>query len=497
MRVKFGIPSEGFGTYGSPDSVEVLEWHVVVGDRVSTDDPLVTIASEKIDTQIDAPVAGRVVQINYDANETWYSAGEEDTPYGRILLPELGIIDTDANDAAEISSEPRPKETPQEKPKEHVSPTRPEPRPTRIHVSPVAQRMLREHEIDLDDVVAWLRPPKDRVNKEDVEAFIRHREAGSLSEKPDVIRAVPAARQKAREAKIDISAIQGSGEYDTITVSDVEKILDAKREAPAEKPVSPDVYHGIAVRRFALSRRREAIAKNMQEAWRMPIAGGSVDVDPASLLQLREKLKGPFERDYGVKLRLEYFIVKACAHLLASEFPILNSCWQEEQRTVLLYQDVNVGITVAMPPEITESGISELAIPVIHTANEKTVAQIANEAHALIAAALAGKPSPGSESGLTFIVNNVGAPVSWRGMDFAGDEYPSPIPAPGTAAILAFGAVRQEWQGPPSHKATEGQGKRMALTIRFDHRVCDGSEPIRFLRALGYLIENPEQILLL
>ncbi len=85
--------------------------------------------------------------------------------------------------------------------------------------------------------------------------------------------------------------------------------------------------------------------------------------------------------------------------------------------------------------------------------------------------------------GATFIVNNTGSPLEWKGMHFSGDEFPGPIFPPETGAILSFGAVRQE-----------ADRKRMRITLCFDHRLCDGYEVKMFLRALQLLIEHPEQI---
>lgn len=232
----------------------------------------------------------------------------------------------------------------------------------------------------------------------------------------------------------------------------------------------------------------------MTEAWHAPHAGPGIDINPVPLLTLREEMKESFERMHGVKLRIDHFFIAACAWLLKqNDFRVLNGYWHEEKEgehireELRLYSHVNIGIAVAIPAEKTHSGRSELVVPSVKLAEMLRFTDIVKEAERLVSEASSGNPKTEDLLDTTFIVNNTGAPVRLSsGKVVPGAEFMDSIFAPNTSAILAFGAARDE-----------NGVKKMRLSLKFDHRVCDGREPTHFVRELQELIEHPEQILVL
>lgn len=351
-----------------------------------------------------------------------------------------------------------------------------------FRATPVARRTAEEHNVSFEAVLRWLGVDDRRVEKEDVLRFVEH-----LRSTPEekTLRAAPATRKLAQKLGIDLRAVAPSGAYGIVTENDV---LSHTAPAPAvEESISSPA--GL-VRPTPL---RAAIAKNLAEAWSsVPIAGDAVEMNAEPLMALYRNSRDLFAELHGTPLRLDHFFVAASAWLLARpEFTILNAKWIVHEESfngpAIAFQDaVNVGIAVAIPPSATKSGYSELVTPVVRNADKRSFPEIAREANRVIGDALAGKPKMQDQAGPTFIANNVGAPIEWMGKRFPGGEIPNPVVPFGVTALAAFGAVRDT-----------PQGKRMVVAFRFDHRICDGYEAIRFLRALQESLEHPETLLFL
>jgi len=351
-----------------------------------------------------------------------------------------------------------------------------------VRVSPLAKMAAKEHGISLQEILAWLPQETKEVNLEHITQFLKNKESRISTQS---IKAAPATRRKARELGIDLSLVSGSGPYGIIRMADVTKAVQKEivtERLPEEKPLTQDNFEVLKP-----SIRRLAIAQNMTKGALEPLVHPAVDADATALVRLRSELKDFFEKNYGLKLRIDHFFVAACAWLLSKkEFRILNSCWHEEndQAEIRIYKHVNIGLAFAIAPERTQSGFSELIVPVVKHAEQLTFVEIVKAVEELIAKERFG---PEDLSDLTFTVNNVGAPGMWRGINIKGVDYPNnPIVPPGTCALLGIGAIREE-----------DEKKKMRLVLGFNHKILDGYEAGLFLGVLRHLIEHPEQILVL
>ena len=296
--------------------------------------------------------------------------------------------------------------------------------------------------------------------------------------------ASPIARKMAADAGVDIGQITGSGPGGRITKKDVESFLKSPRPAPAaasaaqaqpEKAAEPaptPVVVSTEDQNVPLTRMRQIIARRMTESTTtVPQFYVSTEIDMEAAMRLRKDLNAllPEER----KLSVNDLIIKAAAVTLR-EFPNLNASFAGDK--VVRKGHVNIGIAVAL-----EGGLLTV---VIKDADVKPLAQIADEAKAMVGRARANKIQPADIDGSTFSISNLGM--------YKVDHFIA-IVNPPEAAILAVGAVQQV---PVVKNGAIGPGQRMLATISADHRVTDGAEAARYMQALKSKLEEPLRLVL-
>jgi pyruvate dehydrogenase E2 component (dihydrolipoamide acetyltransferase) len=288
-------------------------------------------------------------------------------------------------------------------------------------------------------------------------------------------KASPLARRMAREAKVDLSKIEGTGPGGRIVRKDVEAALSqgpgtaggaAQFPLPTAATVSRDDTTA------PLTRLRQAIARRMSESKSsVPHFYVTHEYAVDSLMDLREQANSVIGG--GEKLSVNDFVVKAAAMCLR-EFPNLNSAYQGDH--VLRRGAVNIGVAVAV-----EGGLLTV---VCRDADQKPVRQISAELKAMASRARSGKVHPDDIEGSTFTVSNLGM--------FDVENF-SAIISPPEAGILAVGSARQI---PVVDKGEIRAGWRMKATIAVDHRVSDGAEAAQFMQALAKYLETPLSLFL-
>ncbi|MDP3769463.1 MAG: 2-oxo acid dehydrogenase subunit E2 [Candidatus Sungbacteria bacterium] len=453
-----------------PTYVEIEEWYVGVGSRIEG----------KADRDTGIMQGNKIVRVNAAKGVVDIIAMNEEigSTLTEIFIPEgkrvridfrneplrLGIIET-----VGVSGKKR-------EGKEIELPARQE-----IELEQPATPLAKELAEDLGIAI----PSRDEIVRVDDVLGILADSCVRLD-----ILAAPATRMLAKNFDVILKDVHGSGIQGLIMPSDVRAMKEehAAPEMKHQRVMEPVTFDDeVEVIRIPVSHL--SMAENLQRAWSAPLASPGIDINPAPMLELRAKMRKRFELVHGVTLRLEYFVTAACAWLLGQEeVKILNARWVDDRENsrIELYKQVNIGIAVAVLPPASRGRFSSLLTPVVKRANEKSFVQIAKEADRIIRDAVEGNGATQDQVGATFIVNNTGSPVHWKWGTAAGDEFPDPIIAPDTAALLAFGAARDG-----------GGEKRMRLRLRFDHRVVNGYEVKLFIRMLQALLEEPEQILTL
>ena len=265
----------------------------------------------------------------------------------------------------------------------------------------------------------------------------------------------------------------GTGPGGRIVRKDIDAVID--RPAVAAQPDASTIVStaiaGDADVQVPLSSIRRITAQRLTESAATPHFYLTVVVDAGVLQKLRAELNAEFS-DTEPKISVTNLLVRACAVTLRTHSDV-NSSWGGDH--LLRHRHANIGCAVA-----TDSG---LLVPVIRDADDKSLTEIAVEAHALVERARAGKLTPAELTGGTFTISNLGM--------YGIDHFIAVINPP-EAAILAVGAVQEE--------AVVRNGRltaatRMKLTLSIDHRVLDGATAAVFLQDLVHLLEHPLRIL--
>lgn len=298
---------------------------------------------------------------------------------------------------------------------------------------------------------------------------------GSLGEEQQVevvrsVLATPAVRALAKQMKVDLSHIKGTGPGGRITREDVESAT-GKLARPA--PADGDSYG--PVERVPLRGIRRTVAKRMAEAAKR-IAEVTIweDADISDLEQVRTKEKKVAE-DKGVRLTYLPFLIKATIAALKSH-PYFNATLDEDAAQIVLKKYYNIGIAVD-----TADG---LMVFVIKNADQKSILDIGRETATLAEQARLRKIDLSDLRGSTFTVTNYGV---------VGASYGTPIINYPEVGILGLGKIED--------RAVVRNGqimirKVMPLSLAFDHRVIDGVDAARFLGVIIQHLEDPNLMLI-
>lgn len=284
------------------------------------------------------------------------------------------------------------------------------------------------------------------------------------------VKASPLVRKIAAERGVSLEGIVGTGPGGRIRVEDLE--ARASSAAPAARPAQAGEEEEERISTIGL--RKAIAAKMVRSATTIPHFTEYGLFDASRLTTLRQRLKG--EPAYArVKLTFLPFFVVALTHAVRA-FPILNSRWDEEGNAIVIRKRVHVGIATD-----TARG---LVVPVVRDAATLSLAQIAAECDRLVTLARDGRLDPGSMTGGSITITNVGAmgPV----------ETGAPIINAPEVCVVGFGAIK-----PRPTVVGDALAVRPGawISISCDHRVVDGATAAQFMGALIHELEEPEGLL--
>lgn len=283
------------------------------------------------------------------------------------------------------------------------------------------------------------------------------------------IKASPYAKKLAKEKGVDLSTVKGSGPHDRILSRDINlgqssgSVCFGKRELPA---FAPGTYE-----EEALSPMRKVIAQRLQQSksW-IPHFYVTQEMNAEPMIQVREQLKAG-----GVKITFNDLVVRATA-LALRDHPEINSGFNSVTQSIIRFKTIDISIAVSVS--------SGLITPIVRHADYKNVGQIAVEVKSLAEKAKSGKLAREEYMGGSFTISNLGM--------FGISEFKGIINPP-QAAILCVGGMEEK------AVIKAGQvvaGKTITMSLSADHRVIDGADGAKFLKALQKLIENPSLLLL-
>lgn len=309
-------------------------------------------------------------------------------------------------------------------------------------------------------VVATWTGPAAAAGVAEGEAAERTRAAPSTGR----IVATPLARRLARQQRIDLARLRGSGPNGRIKAADVESALRAGA-AEAKPPAS--------ARRSAEAGRRPATPMEKIVARRLAAAKQTIphfyvlaEADVSFLLRVRAELNADGK---ATRISVNHFVVAAVGRALA-EMPEMNAVWQDDE--IVTPAGTDVGIAVD-----SERG---LIAPVLRDAGAMSLDALAAAATALVERARQGRLAPADLEGGAISVSNVG---------MHGASHLVPIVNPGQSAILGVGAVKPVFR--PNAAGAPELRQEMGLVLSCDHRVFDGVRAARFLDRITRFLEAP------
>jgi 2-oxoglutarate dehydrogenase dihydrolipoamide succinyltransferase (E2 component) len=417
---------------------EVIEWLKSVGDTVEVDEPLLEIATDKVDTEVPSPEGGTLVEILVEAGDT-VEVGQP-----------IAII---ATGKAASGSAPAPKK---EAPKSETKKAEPAPKaeqpaaaegtePQRVgsdgrFFSPLVRSIAKEEGISQEELESITGSGKDnRVTKDDVMSYLKDRKAGKVK---------PAAKSSA-----------SSGDSGRISAGE----LNIAR---------PD--ENVEV--IKMDRMRKMIAEHMVRSKQTSAHVSTFsDLDVTNIVKWRNANKKKFQEQTGIKLTFTPIFIEAFIKAIG-EFPLLNSSVDGDN--IIVKKDINFGLAVALG----EGGKGGLIVPVIKKAQDLNLVGIAKAVSDLAHKARNKELSPDDLVGGTITLTNYGS---------VGNLMGTPIINQPQVAILGTGVIEKR---PVVMETSQGDmiGIRhmMYLTMSYDHRIIDGAHGGAFTTRVKELLEN-------
>jgi len=280
------------------------------------------------------------------------------------------------------------------------------------------------------------------------------------------------ARKMAEKHGLDLSTIRGTGPEGRITKEDVEQALHQTASLPSDTPEKKDA--GPRLREVVPLRGRKKVAANLLAESLRTMAQMThwEDVDMSQLVDLKESgaLGG---RDSSARITYGDIFVKFTA-LAVREFPLVNASLEDDQ--IKIWEDINIGVAVA-------DG-DDLVVPVIRSADRKTIREIARELEGLAQKARENRLSLEDLTGGTITITNIGA---------FGANPGTPIAYLPQGAIVGFGAITKK---PVVVDDAITIRPIMLLSVTVDHRFITGAVSARFRQRLKALLEDPKRAVL-
>jgi 2-oxoglutarate dehydrogenase E2 component (dihydrolipoamide succinyltransferase) len=404
----------------------ITKWLVKEGDVIAEEDPIVELATDKVDSEIPSPIDGTIEKILFKEGEV--------VPVGEVIA----IVALEGDDAGdEAQKEVQKVEIPEPKAAEEPEPQK-----------PVAEAPVED----------------DRFYS-------------------------PLVRKIAKEENIDgneLSSIKGTGKDGRVTKNDILMHLETRdqqkpqvSDAPAPKaPVSPkpstpapEFKDGDEI--VQMDRMRKLIADHMVASVQTsPHVTSFIEVDMEPIVQWRKKNKEAFMAREKQKLTFTPIFIEAAARALR-DFPGVNASVDGDK--IILRKDVNVGMAAALPN-------GNLIVPVIKQADRMNLAGLAASVNDLAQRSRENKLQPDEISGGTFTITNLGTFGSTTGTPIINQPQVAIL---GIGVIEKKPVVVETELGD-----TIAIRHRCVLSLSYDHRVVDGALGGMFLQRVAQYLEN-------
>jgi 2-oxoglutarate dehydrogenase E2 component (dihydrolipoamide succinyltransferase) len=432
MRIEVKVPQ-------LPESVAeatLVNWHKKAGEAVKRDENLIDVETDKVVLELPAPGDGVLVEI-VKADGSTVTSNDV-----------IAVIDTEAKGAVGAA------------------------------VAPKA-------DLPKADAPAAGAPKADAPRADATKpAGSGSTAAGSAAASAAAATALPAARKMMADQGVDPAIVEGTGRGGRVTKGDVIAAVEAKAApaptAPAAKaPSKPAVPVPVALgarpeQRVPMSRLRQRVAERLvQSQSTAAILTTFNEVNMQPVIDLRNRYKGRFEKEHGVKLGFMSFFVKAAVHAL-KKYPLVNA--SIDGNDIVYHGYYDIGIAVGSP--------RGLVVPILRDADQMSIADIEKQIAEYGKRAQDGKLTVEELSGGTYTISNGGV---------FGSMLSTPIINPPQSAILGVHATKE--------RAVVENGQVVVrpmnyLAQSYDHRIIDGREAVLSLVAIKEALEDPARLLL-
>ena len=416
----------------------VAKWLKNEGDKVSADEAVVELETDKVNVEVPAPSSGTLEKISVKEGQT--------VNVGSLL----GTMNISSGSVTSTPTEEKKYSPPTKK--LEAEENKPSPSPKKLEA--VKELKTKERE--------------KIIKKEEPLVLTEAQEEKKLSKTSVIDFVSPAARKIATESKINLNEIKGSGKNGIILKEDLLSLMGSTPQ-PSERIAT----HGPE-ERIKMTRLRMTIAKRLKEAQENAAMLTTFnEVDMSSIISMRNEHKEEFQKKYSVKLGFMSFFVKACVVGLKN-YPIINSEIQDNEIVYKNYYNISIAVG-------TDRG---LVVPVLRNTDEMSFADIEKNINLLGQKARDGKIVIDDLQGGTFTITNGG---------IYGSMLSTPILNPPQSAVLGMHNIVQR---PIVVNGNVEIRPIMYLALSYDHRIIDGKESVSFLKMIKENLEDPRRLFL-
>lgn len=424
----------------------IIKWTKNEGDKIKTDETVLEIATDKVDSEIPSPFEGVLVKKLFKEGD---------------VVQVGAVIAHISSDAAASTATPSVSTSPETKTASVVvSETKTTVAAAKVEndfsksdkfYSPLVKNIAKEEGITLAELDSISGTGQGgRVTKADILAYLPNRN-----------------KQAATTSAQKTATVTGS------TATETSKPVNVGDNTILVSRPAVSVNAGDEV--IEMDRMRKIIAENMVISKHVsPHVTSYVEADVTNLVLWRDKAKKEFEKREGEKLTYTPLFIEAVTKAI-KDFPMINISVDQSMTKIIKRKNINIGMAAALPT-------GNLIVPVIKNADEKNLVGLTKSVNDLATRARANKLQPDEIQGGTFTLTNVG--------NF-GNVMGTPIILQPQVAILAVGTIKKK---PAVIETPQGDmiGIRhfMFLSLSYDHRVVDGSLGGSFLRRVADYLEG-------
>ncbi len=407
----------------------IIIWKKQVGETISKDETLLEISTDKVDSEIPCPTAGKVLELLYDVNDTV----EVNTVIAKIATEESDTLD--------------------EKPKKND-----------VEVEKEASKSVEKNKIDLPSTSKH-------------EAIENKDSTGRVFYSP----LVKSIAIKEGVSIDELSSIKGSGAGGRVNKQDILNFISSRSKTIDSVDT---VGKGIEIKGSAelrdsvekMDRVRAKIAEHMVKSKDISAhVYSTCEVDVTNIVNLRNNKKEAFLNKNKIKLTYTPIIVSACIKAI-QEFPLMNA--SIDGTDIVHHQNINVGVAVALPD-------NNLIVPVIKCAEEKNFLGLSRSVDSYAKKARSNSLEADDIFGSTFTVTNPGIFGGLFGMPI--------INQPNVGILSVGSIEKRPVVKETRYGDAVFVRHMLYLTLGYDHRLIDGAYGTKFLSRVKQILEEYSQ----